>query len=211
MNEIPYRRPEGDARADEIASLVRQLAANRRALLPYRPHVRDLGRIVKDAWKDGPVVLDRAALVTSLPANARVSVRLDPALTVAVVEVPMGKPRRESPERLVFRRGRIETGAVDGLATRLDLLEEIVGGQAIDDVQTLELPKDEATLAAREQSVSSEVTALLAEGRRLVEQVERLVCGLYAVPADLTDAVVEHAVKRARAGMPDDGVASSSG
>lgn len=107
MNEIPYRRPEGDPRADEIASLVRQIAANRRALLPYRPLVRDLGRIVKDPWKDGPVVLDRPALVAS--------------------------------------------------------------------------------------------------------QVERLVCDLYDVPADLADAVVDHAVKRARAGMPDDGVASSSG
>lgn len=123
----------------------------------------------------------------------------------------MGKPRRESPERLVFRRGRIETGSVEGAAARLDLLEEVVAGRAIDDVRTPELPKDDAALAAREQMVASEVTTLLAEGRRLVEQVERLVCDLYAVPADLTDAVVEHAVERARAGMPDDVVASSSG
>src|SRR5207302_3000569 len=48
MNEIPYRRPEGDARADEIAALVRRIADNRRALLPHRRVVRDLGRIVKD-------------------------------------------------------------------------------------------------------------------------------------------------------------------
>jgi len=62
----------------------------------------------------------------------------------------------------------------------------------------------------REVAVAAEVSALLADGRRLVEQVERLVCGLYDLPAELTDAVIEHAVKRARAGMADDGVASSS-
>jgi hypothetical protein len=36
MNEIPYRRPDDDPRADEIAELVREIAANRRALLPHR-------------------------------------------------------------------------------------------------------------------------------------------------------------------------------
>jgi hypothetical protein len=41
------------------------------------------------------------------------------------------------------------------------------------------------------------VQALLREGRTLVERVERLVCGLYGVPEDLTDAVVDHAVARA--------------
>lgn len=112
--------------------------------------------------------------------------------------------------RFVFKRGRIETGSVEGPPARLDLVEEIVAGRSIDDVRTLELPKDETTLARREAAISSEVTTLLAEGRRLVEEVERLVCGLYDVPADLTDAVVEHAVTRARAGTPDDGIASSS-
>jgi len=210
MNELPYRRPECEPRAEEIAALVREIAANRRTLLPYRPLVRDLGRIVKDPWKDGPVVLDRAALARSLAPKDRVSVRLDPGLAVSVAETPLGKPRRESAGRLAFRRGRIETGSVEGPAARLDLLEEIVSAGSIDDVRVLELPKDDAALSEREAAVSAEVSALLADGRRLVEQVERLVCGLYDLPAELTDAVVEHAVKRARAGMPDDGVASSS-
>ena len=210
MNEIPYRRHSGDPRADEVAARVREIAANRRALLPYRPLVRDLGRVVKDPWKDGPVVLDRAALVASLPAEERVSVRLDPLLTATVGETPMGKPRREAPERLAFKRGRIATGTVEGPAPRLDRLEELLGRRAVDDVRSVELPKDDDALAARGAAVSAEVTTLLADGRRLVEEVERLVCSLYDVPDDLTEAVVEHAVARARAGMPDDGVASSS-
>lgn len=210
LRRVPYRRPDGDPRAEEVASLVRELGANRRALLPHRAVVHDLGRIVKDPWKDGPVVLDRTALVGSLAAGDRVSVRLDPGLTVSVAETPMGKPRRESAGLLVFRRGRTETGSVEGPSARLDLLVELVAGRTIDDVRQLELPKDEVALSERESAVSTEVSELLAEGRRLVERVERLVCDLYNVPAELADAVVAHAVARARAGMPDDGVASAS-
>jgi len=46
---------------------------------------------------------------------------------------------------------------------------------------------------------------LLGEGRRLVEEIERLVCALYDLPAELTDAVVAHAVARAGSSLPDDG------
>jgi hypothetical protein len=54
MASIPYRRPESDERADRIADLVREIAANRRALLPHRSVVRDLGRIVKDPGRTVP-------------------------------------------------------------------------------------------------------------------------------------------------------------
>jgi len=39
-------------------------------------------------------------------------------------------------------------------------------------------------------------------GKAKVEQVERLVCGLYGLDDELTDAVVEHAVTRARRARP---------
>ena len=38
---------------------------------------------------------------------------------------------------------------------------------------------------------------LLAGGRRLVEEVERLVCALYDLSDELTEKVVAHAVARA--------------
>jgi len=195
MNEMPYRRPEGDPRADEIAALVREIAANRRALLPQRAGIRDLGRIVKDPWRDGPVVVDRPSLARDLPKRQTVSVRLDPALDV--VGSPSGRPRRESPDVLAFRRGREETGRIVGEPGRLDLLAEIVGPGPVDDATAILLPKDLAAFESLADDRATLVQALLREGRTLVERVERLVCGLYGVPEDLTDAVVDHAVARA--------------
>jgi hypothetical protein len=159
--------------------------------------VRDLGRIVKDPWKDGPVEVDRAALVAELPAAEKVSVRLDPELEATTGDPLLGRPRRESDGALVFRRGRKETARVVGSKTRLDLLEEVLGGRQPDDLGAVLLPKD---LDAFEREVDSRrdlVRRLLRDGRRLVEQVERLVCELYGLPADLTDEVVAHAVARA--------------
>lgn len=44
----------------------------------------------------------------------------------------------------------------------------------------------------------------LSDGRALVESVERLVCRLYGLPRELEDAVVDHAIARARpvSGVP---------
>jgi hypothetical protein len=194
MNEMPYRRPEGDPRADKVAELVREIAANRLALLPHRPFVRDLGRIVKDPWKSGPVEIDRAALVDSLPKREKVSVRLDRELTVT--GSPAGKLRRERDDMLVLKRGRDETGRISGDAARLDLLAQIAGPSAEDAVALL-LPKDLATFESVAAERARVVSALLDEGREKVERVERLVCVLYGLPDDLTDAVVQHAVARA--------------
>ncbi len=195
LRAVPYRRPEGDPCADEIAGLVREIAANRRTLLPHRTVVRDLGRIVKDPWKSGPVAIDGPALVAELGKGDTVSVRLDPALTVE--GKPAGKPRREAPDALALRRGGDETGRVTGDPDRLDLLAEIIGASAADDVGSILLPKDLVALVQLADDRATIVSKLLAEGREKVERVERLVCALYGLPDELTEAVVEHAIARA--------------
>ncbi len=195
MNEMPYRRPEGDPRADEIAELVREIAANRRALLRHRAVVRDLGRIVKDPWKAGPVAIDESALVAELGKRDTVSIRLDPALSIG--GKPAGKPRREGPDALAFRRGGEETGRVTGDSERIDLLAEMIGASAADDVGSIILPKDLAAFVRLAEERTTTCSKLLTEGREKVEQVERLVCALYGLSDELTDAVVQHAVERA--------------
>ena len=196
MNEMPYRRPEGDPRAEEIAGLVREIAANRQALLPHRGVIRDLGRIVKDPWRTGPVAVDRAALASTLPAAEAVSVRLDRALSLECS--PAGALRRLDTKTLVFRRGGKETGRITGEPDRLDLLEEILVGTAADDPGSILLPKDLEAFERRCADLARRVQSLLDEGREKVEQVERLVCALYDLSPELTEAVVEHAVARAR-------------
>jgi hypothetical protein len=205
MNEMPYRRPEGNPRADEIAALVREIAANRRALLPHRAVIRDLGRIVKDPWRDRPVAVDRPSLVSELLKQQTVSVRLDPALDV--VGSPSGRPRREALDALAFRRGREETGRIVGDPARLDLLAELVGAGPVADATTILLPKDLAAFDSLADDRATLVRGLLREGRALVERVERLVCGLYGMPEDLTEAVVDHAVARAARGSGTAGAA----
>jgi hypothetical protein len=197
MNEIPYRRPEGDPRAERVAELVREIAANRRALLPHRSLVPELGRLVKDPWKTGPVALDRAALVGELSIAETISVRLDPALNLAIARSPVGRPVRAGATKLVFRRGRVETAYVTGPKDRLDLLEEVLGTKPPADLPAVLLPRDldrfDALATRRLETVSN----LLAGGRSLVEEVERLVCALYEVPSRLTEEVIAHAARRA--------------
>jgi hypothetical protein len=191
MNEIPYRRPDGDPRADRIAQLVREIAANRAALLPHRAAFPALVRIVKDPWCTGPVAVDPGKLIAKLPPGETVSLRIDPNLTRTGEGKP-GRPVRESDS--ILRLGRVR---VAGDPARVDLAARVVGGRAPTSLDAVLLPSDLPTFedlaAEREQAVAH----LLAEGRRLVEEVERLVCALYDVPADLTEAILEHAVERA--------------
>lgn len=199
ISAIPYRRPDGDARADQVVGLVRELAANRQALLPHRSAASDLRRTVKDPWKISPVKVDPAALIAALPARETVSVRIDPSLTLTTYSTPTGKPHRAAATKLEFVRAKKVTAVIDGPAARLDLVEELLGGKAPDDLPGLLLP---AVLESFERLVSGKAAAvqgLLDEGRRLVEQLERLVCALYEVPAELTEDVIEHAVRRAAA------------
>ncbi len=197
MGEMPYRRPDGDPRADQIADLVPQIAANRRALLSHRAVVADLGRIVKDPWKAGPVEIDEPKLVEGLPSKETISVRLDPDLDVGLYVSARSKPARASKNVLALMRGRKEIGRITGDPARLDLLEKILGGKADERVRDTLLPKDLGAFAQGVRETRELVSGLLEEGRRLVEDVERLVCAVYDVPEDLADEVVAHAVARA--------------
>jgi hypothetical protein len=196
MNEMPYRRPDGDPRADQIAELVRAIAANRRALLPHRAVVKDLERIVKDAWKTGPVHLDERALMGDLPAAETVSVRLHPGIELDFAEPSVAKVHRAGPTTLELRRGRKAVGSISGDEPVLDLLERLLDGNADEQLAERLVPKDLSLFADRVRERTELVQALLAEGRDLVERVERLVCAVYDVPDDLTDQIVAHAVRR---------------
>jgi hypothetical protein len=204
MNEMPYRRPEGDPRADEVADLVRRIAANRRALLPHRAVVRDLARTVKDPWRTGRVEIDRGALLAELPPSQIISVRLDPALELTGGSAPLGRAQLETKSVLVFKRGRAETARIEGDPARVALLVELLGSKAPENLGAFLLPRDLVGFERIADERAEFVAGLLAEGRELVEQVERLVCGLYEVPEELTDEVVEHAVRRAGSSQPDE-------
>jgi hypothetical protein len=204
MARIPFRPAKGDPRAGHIANLVPEIACNRRALLPHRSVVRDLGRTIKDPWRIGPVEIDEAALVRELPVHATVAVRIDPRLSLVVGERSGGRVARTTPEVLVISRARKEVGRVTGPAALLDLLERVVGERADENFGETLLPKDEAAFAALADARRAEVERLLREGRAKVEQVERLVCALYGVTDDLTEEVVAHAVARAERGMPSE-------
>ena len=200
MNEMPYRRPEGDPRAEEIAGLVREIAQNRRTLLPYRDVVRDLGRTIKDPWKTGPVEVDDAKLVERLPVGEKVSVRLDPDL--AVEGTPAGRVVRAGAAVLAFRRGKSETGRMTGTPERIDLLVALIGSGRVENPSVILLPKNLPAYLALRVAEADVVRELLEQGRVLVERVERLVCALYDVPDELTEAVVDHAVARAGTAQP---------
>jgi hypothetical protein len=162
--------------------------------------IRDLGRVVKDPWKTGPVEIEIPAFIAELPRIETVSVRLEASLQVT--GDPQGKARRLEASVLAFRRGGAETGRISGDAARLELLEVLVGTSMVEDARSLPLPKDLAAFDRRRRERVELVAGLLAEGRGLVEEVERLVCTLYGLPDELADAVVEHALKRAGSAMP---------
>lgn len=197
MARIPYRRPEGDLRAEQVAELVRRMGANRRALLPHRALFPGLRRTVKSPWDDRVPPADLAAAMAALPPDRALSVRIHPDVTATVGEPPYGRPRRIAPDAIALRRGRVETGRIAGPVPLMDVLEATL--PAVEDPLLAPVPIDPADvdrlLAARRR----EVGELLAEGRKIVERIERLVCSLYGLPDDLTDEVVASAVSRAGA------------
>ncbi|MBY0395808.1 MAG: hypothetical protein K2X91_04965 [Thermoleophilia bacterium] len=197
MNEIPYRRPEGDPRAERIAALVREVAANRRALLPHRPFFRELSGLVKDPWRTGPLTPVMRAFVADLDPSRTVSVRLDDRLTVDLDAPPPGRLMRDSEGALVFRRGRRETGRIQGPPPLLDLVEALLDRDDGSDPSRLPLPKDLDDFRRAVEGRTAEVIELLRAARSMVEEVERLVCALYGLPDDVTQEVVDHAVRRA--------------
>jgi hypothetical protein len=197
MNEMPYRPLVGDPRADEVAVLVREIAANRSALLPHRAVVDHLERTVKDPWRTGPVEIVESKLLHELDAAETVSLRLDSALTVDIARPTTGRVLRSAPNGIELRAGRGVVGRITGDPKRLDLLEQVLGGKADERVLDALLPKDLAAFRTRVDARREEVQTLLLAGRELVERVERLVCAIYDVPDDLTEQVVAHAVRRA--------------
>jgi hypothetical protein len=86
---------------------------------------------------------------------------------------------------------------ISGDARRLDLVLDVLGEKADEHVADTLLPKDIEAFAARVAERKQLVESLLAEGRELVERVERVVCAIYDVPDDLTEQIVAHAVRRA--------------
>jgi hypothetical protein len=197
MNEMPYRPPGGDRRADRLASLVREIASNRRALLPHRAAFPELERLVKDPWKTGPVELDDRALIAELPANQKVSIRLDARLDLELRERARARVVRTEQTRLSLERGKRDIGRISGGVDTLDLLEQVLSGSADGNVGETLLPNDLVAFRTLADERRGAVADLLADGRRLVEEVERLVCALYDVPDELTEDVIAHAVTRA--------------
>lgn len=197
MASIPYRRPEGDPRSEEVAHLVRRMATDRRALLPHRALFPGLRRTVRSPWDDRLPEPGMAVAVALLPADRALSVRLHPALTATVGDAPHGRVHRDGPERITLRRARVQTGAIAGPEPFLDVLEATLPTTA--DPLTARVPLDAAECAALVRERRNEVQALLAEGRAIVERIERLVCALYGVPDALTDEIVANAVARAGA------------
>jgi hypothetical protein len=164
--------------------------------LEHRSIFPTLGRVIKNPWLTGPVELDERALVAELAPEETVAIRLDQALEFDLGESGRAHVTRTSPRLLSLRRGRREIGRIGGDPARLDLLEHVLAGTADEAIGETLLPKDLPLFGVRVEERRELVTGLLAEGRVLVEEVERLVCALYDVPEGLTEDVIAHAVAR---------------
>lgn len=187
--------------AAALEHLVRAIAANRQALLPYRDVILKLDPVLKDPWRTGPVAPDDSAALATQSDTDLISVRLDPELETDMSEVdgPLGKVTLTE-AGLVFTRARKRTALVTGPQERLEVLERGVGAHGKlrgDDLLAILLPRDVSGFHARLAERATEAEDLLKVGRALVEAAERLVCRLYGVRRDLEDAVVEQAITRA--------------
>jgi len=194
--------------AGAVELFVRAIAQNRRRLLPLRELFPELGRTVKDPWRARMPVLDEAEAIRMLPDEAKASARIDPELTLRIdTDGSLGRGAVE-PEGLVFQHSRKVTARVAGPERRIEFLTRMLEGSQRLLPAGLEgtlLPRDLDAFEAFCDARRTEVGELLEEGRVLVETVERLVCRLYDVPAELEEAVVRHAAERAVAGLaPED-------
>lgn len=194
--------PEAVEAARALEAVVRAIADNRRALLPMRDRFPRLTRVIKDPWsteKVDPVV---APFVAALPVKQRASVRVDPELEHSIdTDGVLGQCGFEE-DSLVFRYRRQIAARVDGPEEKLMLLAALLEDTAKlmpADLIEAEVPRSIETFKALVEKAQAEIEGRLVEGRALVEAAERLVCALYAVPADLEDEVVAHAVARANA------------
>jgi hypothetical protein len=194
--------PEAVQAARALEALVMAIADNRRALLPFRDRFPALSRVVKDPWSTEVVDPVADAFVAGLPKRQRASVRVDPELVVEIsTDGGLGRAQMEE-GALVFRYRRQKVARVVGPAEKLTLLAELCSD--LDrplpaDLLKVEVPREVARFKEEVDAATAEVRRLLAEGRQMVEAAERLVCALYAVPKELEDEVVAHALARAKA------------
>jgi hypothetical protein len=190
----------GDAdAAAAIEHLVRAIAANRQALLPFREIAPDLRRAVKNPWRTHGVDVDRAAVLGELPDTTARSVRLDPELAVTITtDGVLGRSRLDE-NTLLFAHARRPTARVEGPHDRLALLQDVLGTGRLmpDDLRSARMPASLDAFADEIARRQDEIDLLLETGRRLVEAAERLVCALYGLPDALTELVIESAVTRA--------------
>ena len=191
--------PSGDA--DAVATVehfVRAIARNRRELLPLRAIAPDLTGWVKSPWRTRGVKVTPGAAIGALHSTQLRSVRLDPALaTTITTDGALGRPQL-SDGALVFTHARRLTARVEGPGDRLRLLLDLVKGRRLtpDDLLSAMLPARLDELSDQVRASQRRLDALLTDGRGMVEAVERLVCGLYGLPDELTEQVVESAAAR---------------
>jgi hypothetical protein len=184
-----------------LEAVVRALADNRRALLPYRDRFPQLTRVVKDPWSTEAVDPVPDAFVAAMPVRKRASVRVDPELTCSIdTDGALGRGTLDG-DALVFTYRRQPVARVEGPRGKLMLLGELVALAAKrtmpEELLATEVPRDIEDFQAAVEGAAAEVKSLIASGRVLVEAAERLVCALYAIPADLEEEVVAHAAARA--------------
>lgn len=193
--------------AAALEILVRAIADNRRVLLPHRVVAPELRATIKDPWSTLAPSLDEAALIGELPRPATVSVRIDPALDLAMTgEGRLGRPELEA-GALRYRFSRTVTATVTGPEDRLQLLARVTKSKRsslAEDLAHVVLPKDLPAFAATLADRAAAIDRLLEEGRQLVERAERVVCRLYELPAELEDEIVASAVARADSRLPDE-------
>lgn len=142
--------------------------------------------------------VDPAAVLAELPAAAVRSVRLDPELNLTTTtDGVLGRAAIDA-GGLVFTHSRRPTARIEGPRARLELLADLIGSARLTpgDLRAARVPVDLAAFATEVARRQQEIDELLDAGRRLVEAVERLVCGLYAVPDPLTDLIVASAITR---------------
>jgi hypothetical protein len=161
-----------------------------------------LTRVVKDPWSTEEVDPTVDAFVAALPKKDRASVRVDPELSNSIdTDGVLGRYSFEE-DALVFRYRREVVARVAGPREKLMVLAELIGDERRlmpADLLAIEVPRSVDAFHAAVDDAKAEVEELLVAGRILVEAAERLVCALYAVPLDLEEEVVSHALGRAEA------------
>ncbi len=186
-----------------VEMLVDRLRRNRMQLLGHRVASPPLRAQVKDPWRDVPVSLDLAGVIAGMPASSVRSVRIDPELRLELETTAPFRFGSLEGDRLALMANRRAVGVLCGPHARLAFLAQLLEGVRMtrDELLATLVPRDLQALEREVVLLHRDIHRLIADGRALVEAIERLVCKLYGVPEALTDEIVEHAVHRARRGV----------